>query len=336
MRKLLASWTEIIHDFGLPVLTVVFAYGIVCIVVNLQSPASQFLAGENARKMIALILWLTIIARTVRKEAVPVPVRQPLLELGYLLVWGLANTLMGLYLLQVINANPGWTLQVFATHYVVVFGKLALAVLFAVIFHYSASDLGIRLKHWRLYLAIIILTFPIGEHFLGLYSRLLVGIVGLAAVFILYRTNKPRWQGLAADLRSLHPYVLPILLCTLVTIGVAITRGNERILDIVTLPFRVFNTNTVLQGAMPEEFYYRLGLQTRLTSFMPFGWASLIQGIVFDASHIPSNLMAGWYLPDDIPWQFFTGISNALAAGYFWQRSRNLPATILFHMAVLI
>jgi membrane protease YdiL (CAAX protease family) len=69
---------------------------------------------------------------------------------------------------------------------------------------------------------------------------------------------------------------------------------------------------------------------------MSFGWASLIQGIAFDASHIPQDLEAGLYLPAAVPWQFSTGMANALAVGYLWYRSRRLPAAILFHLAVLI
>lgn len=91
----------------------------------------------------------------------------------------------------------------------------------------------------------------------------------------------------------------------------------------------------MIKGAMPEEFYFRLGLQTRLLSFIPFGWASLVQGIAFKVLHIPQMIAHGtaW---SDIAWLFTPGIANAIAAGYFWHRSRNLPATIIFHMAVLI
>jgi membrane protease YdiL (CAAX protease family) len=66
---------------------------------------------------------------------------------------------------------------------------------------------------------------------------------------------------------------------------------------------------------------------------MPLGWAALLAGIASDASHIPQAIATHWiFTPTDILWSFTGGIVNSLAAGCFWWRSRNLPATILLHM----
>ena len=132
--------------------------------------------------------------------------------------------------------------------------------------------------------------------------------------------------------------MLPILLCALVTI--VLRWGQDQSLDsflrlLWSIPARVFDTPTILVGAMPEEFYFRLGLQTRLVCLMPFGWASLLQSIAFKAYHIP-RMLAGGFPMTDLPWSFVPGISNAVAGGYFLYRSRNLPAVILFHMAAFI
>lgn len=334
MSKLIASWREIVHDFGWPVLTLVFIYGAVSAIINWQSQ-NLWLFGENSRRLIAFILWLTIIALTVPHKATSIPVKQPLSELIYLMIWGIAVAFYVIYFPSLASVTPRWTWYIYAIQSAYVLGNIVLAVLFALIFKYSPQDLGIHLKHWRLYLGLIILAFPSSWYFGG-KSQIVVGMVIIVALFILYCTNTTRWQGLADDLRSFRSYVLPIFLCGLVTIIIAWARGNERVLDVVALPFRISNTGSMIQGAGPEEFYYRLGLQTRLTSYMPFGWASLIQGIAFDASHIPQGLVHGLYLPSEVPWQFFTGIANALAGGYFWLRSRNLPATILFHLVVFI
>ena len=283
-----------------------------------------------------MIGWLTIITTLVPRNNTPIPVRQPVLELVYLVVWGIIDAVALVYFWNLASSN---SLHRQVVHYAIVFGHVVLAVLFAVIFRYSAKDLGIPFKHWPLYLGLIILAFPTGKHLLqGQYYHMLIGALSLVLLLVLYLSNRQRWHGLVDDLKSLRPYVLPILLCAFVT--VVLRWGQDQSLDrflrlLWSIPARVFDTPTLLAGAMPEEFYFRLGLQTRLVCLMPFGWASLLQGIAFKAYHIPQMLARGSPLTD-IPWSFVTGISNAVAGGYFWHRSRNLPAVILFHMAAFI
>jgi membrane protease YdiL (CAAX protease family) len=219
-------------------------------------------------------------------------------------------------------------------HYAIIFGEIVIAILFAGFFRYSARDLGIPFKHWRIYLGLIIIAFPIGKFLQGEYFHMGIGAVSLLMLFVLYLSNRERWQGLANDLISLRPFALPIILCALLTFGLVWVQYSSQVPW--SLPFRVFDTYTLAQGAMPEEFYYRLGVQTRLTSFIPFGWASLLQGVVFSASHFPQALATGDRKIGDLLWSFTPGIANALAGGYFWYRSKNLPAAILFHMAVFI
>jgi len=313
----------------------VFVYSVVSIIVNASGPDPHFVPW-TVMKLIALVAWLTIIATLVPRNDIPIPVRRPLPELLYLVVWGIADVAIVVCFWSLASSNSSYSQVI---HYAIVFGRLAIAALFAVIFRYSAQDLGIRLKHWRLYLGLIIIALPVGKHFLeGEYFHMLIGAVSLGLLFVLYLSNRQQWHGLADDLRSLRPYVLPILLCAFVT--VVLNWGQNQSLDrflhlLWPTPLRVFDTPTYSQGAMPEEFYYRLGLQTRLNCLMPFGWASLLQGIGFDAIHIPQGLAKGTLLPSYIPWSFTDGIVNALAVGYLWRRSRNLPVAILFHMAGL-
>lgn len=333
MRKLVAAWKEIVRDFGWPVLTLVFVCIVVAIAANIGS-TNPYLVPSIVMKLIALVTWLTIIATLVPRNNISIPVRQPVPELVYLVVWGIIAAVGYVYHWNLASSNSPYRHVV---HYVVVFGHLALAVLFAVIFRYSAKDLGIPFRHWRLYLGLIILAFPIGKHLLqGQYYHMLIGAVSFGLLFVLYLSNRQRWQGLADDLKSLYPYALPIFLSALVT--VVLIWGQDQSLDrflrlLWIQPARVFDTPTYAPGAMPEEVYFRLGLQTRLDCFVPFGWASLLQGIAFKAIHVPRMLAHGWLLRD-IPWDFVSGVANPLAAGYFWHRSKNLPAVILFHMAV--
>jgi len=345
MRKLIMAWSGIVGDISWPVLALLLIYSAVAISMVIQSPNTQLLSN-TIMSLIRLAAWLTIIAILIPQNSISIPVRRPLPELIYLCLWGSADAIALIYFWGSINTGNSIAMMVQPA---IIIGQLALAILFARVFHYSASDLGIPFKHWRLYLglivgflilfnlavAIITPAFPAIKYFRRSdYFDISVGAFSLLMLFILYFSNRKQWQGLADDLNSLRPFALPIIFCALITVGLAWAQHRGQIPW--ELALRTFDTSTMVQGAIPEEFYYRLGLQTRLTSLMSFGWASLLQGIAFTASHFPQNLAVGYLRPADLPWSFISGIVNALAGGFFWYRSKNLPATILFHMAVYI
>lgn len=335
MRRLITAWREIVRDFSWPVLALILIYGAVSMVMSARS-SDVYLLPDTVIGLIRMIGWLTIIAILVPQNSAPILVRQPVLEMVYLVVWGIVDAVALVYFWNLASSDSPYKQVV---HYTIVFGHVALAVLFAVIFGYRARDVGIPFKHWPLYLGLVVLAFPIGKHLLqGEYYHMLIGAVSLVLLLVLFLSDRQRWHGLVDDLKSLRPYALPILLCALVT--VVLEWGQDQSLNrflrlLWSTPARIFDTPTVLAGAIPEEFYFRLGLQTRLTCLMPFGWASLLQGIAFKAYHIPQMLARGSHL-SDIPWSFVPGIANALGGGYFWRRSRNLPAVVLFHMAAFI
>ncbi len=345
MRKLIASWSEIIRDFSWPVLALFLIYSAVAIVIVKQGPNTQLLSNVFM-SLIRLAAWLTILAILIPQNGISIPVRKPLPELIYLCLWGIADAVALIYFWNFARPRSPNAMLVQSA---AILGRFALAILFARVFRYSASDLGISFKHWRLYLgfivgSIILINLAIAisapqfatiKHFLrGGYFDVSVGAFSLLMLIILYLSNRKRWQGLAEDLKSLRPFALPIILCALITIGLTWAQNRNQIPW--SLALRTFDTSLMIQGAIPEEFYYRLGLQTRLACFMPFGWASLLQGIAFSASHFPQSLAVGYLRPGDLPWSFTPGIVNAIAGGFFWYRSKNLPATILFHMAVFI
>lgn len=329
MQKLIAAWREIVSDFSWPVLILFTVYSAVSIVMNAQSPNVEMLPG-TVKSLIRLVCWLTIIAIMVPRQSIPVPVRRPVQELAFFIIWGIVDFFLTMSFWGLLSSHSPYVMVVYLP---ILFGRPALAILFARIFRYSASDLGIPFKHWRLYLGLLILAFLIGS--IGQVFEMLSGVVYLLVLFILYLSNRKRWQGLVDDLKSLRPYALPILLCAFVTSGLQWVQYKDSSL-LWLLPLRIFQVPVIFQAAMPEEFFFRLGLQTRLASFLPFGWASLFQGIAFDVFHIPQGLSLGYIKLADIPWSFTDGIANALAGGYFWHRSKNLPATILFHVAAFI
>ncbi len=343
MRRLRTSWSGILRESGGLVLALLLIYSAVAVFMLTQRPNTQLLSN-TIMSLIRLAAWLTIIALLIPQNGISLSVRRPLPELLYLCLWGLVDAVALVYFW---GSSSTRNLIVTLVQPAAVIGNLALAILFARVFRYSASDLGIPLKHWRLYLglivgflilvnlavAIITRAFPAIRYFVRSgYFNISVGVFTLLMLFVLYLGNRKRWQGLADDLNSFRPFALPIVLCALVTVGLAWALDGGRFPW--SLALRTFDTSTMVQGAIPEEFYYRLGLQTRLASFMPFGWASLLQGIAFAASHFPQNLAVGYLRTSDLPWSFTPGIVNALAGGFFWRRSKNLPATILFHMAV--
>ncbi len=348
MRRLITPWREIVRDFSWPLLALFLVYSVAAIAIEMQGTNPSWLR-EIIMSLIRLAAWLTIIAVLVPQNGVPpIFVRRPLPELVFLCLWGVADAIALIYYWDsVSSSSPASMVQIAS-----VLGRFALAILFARIFRYSAPALGSPFKHWRLYLFIIVVSPIIIMTFSAImralpsvhfpfwilheqYFNLGVGVFWVLVLFVLYLSNHERWQGLADDLKSIYPYALPIILCAFVSVGLVwFFRDRSQIQW--SLPLRAFDTITMVQGAMPEEFYYRFGLQTHLTPFMPFGWASLLQGIAFSASHFPRNLAMGYLRTGDLLWSFTPGIVNAIAGGYFWYRSENLPATILFHMAVFI
>ncbi len=343
MRKLVASWSEIVREFNGLVLALFLIYSAVAIFVSAQTPSTQLLSN-TIMSLIRLAAWLTTIAILIPHSGVSIASRQPLPELIFLCLWGLADAVVLVYFWGSSRTTNPTAMMVQPA---IVIANLALAMLFGRVFHYSASDLGIPFRHWRLYLGLIVgflilmnlivamiaPAVPAMRYLLESgYFNISVGVFTLLMLFVLYLGNRKRWQGLADDLNTLRPFAVPTILCALVTVGLAWAQHGGPFPW--SLALRTFDTSTMVQGAIPEEFFYRLGLQTRLVSFMPFGWASLLQGIAFSASHWPQNLAVGYLRTSDLPWSLVPGIVNALAGGFFWRRSRNLPATILFHMAV--
>jgi membrane protease YdiL (CAAX protease family) len=87
----------------------------------------------------------------------------------------------------------------------------------------------------------------------------------------------------------------------------------------------------VVRAALPEELFFRVYLQPRLSRFMPAGWAILLQALLFSAVHLPQALIRGadsW--PLGLAGVFM--LANGLIAGCFWRRTRSLPLLILLHV----
>ncbi len=129
---------------------------------------------------------------------------------------------------------------------------------------------------------------------------------------------------------------------------ISISAGENRLIffhyyaDLVGLvgliypPYLIFVFENFLLGWLwSEELFFRVYLQTRLEKLMPIGWAILIQALMFNLVHIPSNAIGlGW------GWSFLphfaqqTLVINGLIGGYLWYKTRNLPVLVLYHWTI--
>jgi membrane protease YdiL (CAAX protease family) len=88
----------------------------------------------------------------------------------------------------------------------------------------------------------------------------------------------------------------------------------------------------LLFAAIPEELYLRVYLQPRLARFVPLGWAILFQTILFNAAHLPQQILGlGHSWPPALAFTVLTP-ANGLIAGYLWWKTRSLPLLVVLHM----
>jgi membrane protease YdiL (CAAX protease family) len=88
-------------------------------------------------------------------------------------------------------------------------------------------------------------------------------------------------------------------------------------------------------AALPEEFFFRVYLQSRLERYVPAGWAILIQAVLFTAMHTPRNIIRLGYAWPLALAEALT-ISNGLLGGYFWRQTRSLPILLVLHLFAYI
>ena len=87
----------------------------------------------------------------------------------------------------------------------------------------------------------------------------------------------------------------------------------------------------LIRGALPEELIFRIGIQPRLSRFMPVGWAIIVQALLFNAAHFPQEFLVygrSFWLSIG----YLLSIENGLMAGYLWYRTRSLPLLLLVHL----
>lgn len=87
----------------------------------------------------------------------------------------------------------------------------------------------------------------------------------------------------------------------------------------------------LVRAALPEELVLRVGIQPRVASFVPIGWAIVVQALLFSAGHLPQELFA-YERPFVLSIGYLLPIENGLLAGYLWYRTRSLPPLLMVHL----
>ena len=105
------------------------------------------------------------------------------------------------------------------------------------------------------------------------------------------------------------------------------------------LPLEQFATSSAcyfFDAGLPEEFLFRVFLQTRLEAILHRpSWALWIASFIFGLSHVPINLHGSFtHWPDALLTAFTFQMSAGIALGYAYRRTRNLLPLSIVHMFI--
>jgi membrane protease YdiL (CAAX protease family) len=104
-------------------------------------------------------------------------------------------------------------------------------------------------------------------------------------------------------------------------------------------PLEQFMTSTAcyfFDAGLPEEFLFRVFLQTRLEAILhrPL-WALWIASFIFGLTHIPIDLHGSFaHWPDALLTAFTFQMSAGIAFGYAYMRTRNLLPVSIIHTLI--
>jgi membrane protease YdiL (CAAX protease family) len=192
--------------------------------------------------------------------------------------------------------------------------------------------------------------------------------LGLVAIWVLYRVGEYwHWYippsfginscggiGDVLILKTIGMVIIPIcfllvLKYSLPQMGITWSKGAWLtalipILALIVLglsrhPFEQFLTSSTcyfFAAGLPEEFLFRVFLQTRLEAILhrPL-WALWIASFIFGLAHIPIDLhgsFTNW--PDALLSAFTFQMSAGIALGYAYMCTRNLAPVSIIHMFI--
>jgi membrane protease YdiL (CAAX protease family) len=145
-------------------------------------------------------------------------------------------------------------------------------------------------------------------------------------------TLPPRraWLGVAAVI-GLN--IITAAIFWILPAGEAADLPAEDLAQQLTTPLSVLVLflGLLFRAALPEELVLRVGIQPRLASFIPVGWAIVVQALLFSAGHFPQEFIS-YGRPFLLSIGYLLPIENGLLAGYLWYRTRSLPLLLLVHL----
>ena len=168
-----------------------------------------------------------------------------------------------------------------------------------------------------------------------------LAIYGTGIILFLTQRYSPRLLGLTWPSRRGW---LTVLVAVLINFSAAVLfqvlpPGERAVVPQSDLSNQITGPLSVLvlllgllfRAAIPEELLLRVGLQPRLAQFMPLGWAVLVQALLFNAGHLPQQLIA-YKQPFLLSMGYLLLADNGLIGGYVWHRTRSLPLLLVLHL----
>jgi len=138
-----------------------------------------------------------------------------------------------------------------------------------------------------------------------------------------------------------------LVLLAVVAIVFGLSRGFDAILPpgelsagagspVVTSNFELgILLATLLFGAIPQELFFRVFLQTRVAAYLPGRWALFAQALMYSVMlqfvYLIVNSNQPIFSPAFALAQALV-LSNGILAGYFWRKTGSLPLLILLHL----
>ncbi len=143
----------------------------------------------------------------------------------------------------------------------------------------------------------------------------------------------PTRRGWLAALGAIGLNIVAAVLFQILPAGEAVELPAEDLAQQLTTPLSVLILlfGLLLRAALPEELVLRVGIQPRVASFIPVGWAIVVQALLFSAGHFPQELIS-YGRPLLLSVGYLLLLENGLLGGYLWYRTRSLPLLLLVHL----
>jgi membrane protease YdiL (CAAX protease family) len=177
------------------------------------------------------------------------------------------------------------------------------------------------------------IPLPRWLYYVAIYGTALILFMGLRYPTRSLGLAWPSKRGWLAVLVAVLINISAAILFQVLPSGEKATVPQSDLANQITGPMSVLAllAGLFFRAALPEELLFRVGLQPRLAQFMPLGWAILVQALLFNAGHLPQQLIL-YKKPLLLSVGYLIAVDNGLIGGYFWYRTRSLPLLLVLHL----